>query len=49
MPASSSTAGVIVKALLPERFAAPEGKPPVQLTFALMNTVLSEETAALHD
>ena len=35
------------EALLPERFAAPEGKPPVQLTFALMNTVLSEETAAL--
>ena len=35
------------EALLPERFAAPEGKPPVQLTFALMNTVLSEETAVL--
>ena len=35
------------EALLPERFAAPEGKPPVQLTFTLMNTVLSEETAAL--
>ena len=35
------------EALLPERFAAPEGKPPLQLTFALMNTVLSEETAAL--
>ena len=35
------------EALLPKRFAAPEGKPPVQLTFALMNTVLSEETAAL--
>ena len=35
------------EALLPERFAALEGKPPVQLTFALMNTVLSEETAAL--
>ena len=35
------------EALLPELFAAPEGKPPVQLTFALMNTVLSEETAAL--
>ena len=35
------------EALLPERFAVPEGKPPVQLTFALMNTVLSEETAAL--
>lgn len=35
------------EALLPERFAAPEGQPPVQLTFALMNTVLSEETAAL--
>ena len=35
------------EALLPERFAVPEGKPPVQLTFALTNTVLSEETAAL--
>ena len=33
--------------LLPEHFAAPEGGAPVQLTFALLNTVLSEETAAL--
>ena len=34
------------EALLPERFTSPDG--PVQLTFALMNTVLAEETAALH-
>ena len=33
--------------LLPEHFAAPAGGTPVQLTFALLNTVLSEETAAL--
>jgi len=34
------------ESLLPERFTAPGG--PVQLTFALMNTVLAEESDALH-
>ena len=35
------------EALLPERFAAPAGADPVPLTFGLMSTVLTEETAAL--
>ncbi len=34
------------ESLLPERFTRPDG--PVQLTFALMTTVLAEETDALH-
>ena len=34
------------ESLLPQRFTAPDG--PVQLTFALMTTVLAEEADALH-
>ena len=35
------------EALLPELFAAPEGQEPVQLTFALLSTVLAQEHTAL--